>query len=292
MPDHIPSLVAGRAFCLKERTYSKSLISGSTQAFLKRSASILLIKNSSRGLKVLMMKRSHHLAFAPGALVFPGGCVDISDTKKYLWSPSIIEGITRGRQNDIMFRIAALRELWEETGILLTDRLKTVMPEATRYARSLAFRSFLRSKKARLLTNSLIPFSRWITPEGLPKRYDTHFFVAPFTGRGFSRPDGYEAIWAGWLTPSDILQDCQTRGVSLMAPTRLNLLKLSRSKTVAQALKDARQLPRITILPKMIQKKRTIVIPLGSGYDKSDGSYDVKVDRKTRTQTLTFKNSY
>ena len=187
-----------------------------------------------------MIERAKTMKFAPGALVFPGGKVDRSDGQNWRW-----QGITTGRgaHRDIAFRVAALRELYEEAGVLQLDRAPT-RPLPTR----MAFSELILRSRAKLDTEGILPFAHWVTPEPMPRRFDTHFYLAPHGG-GEVRHDGNEAISFCWVNPRNILQNWARDKVPLMFPTRLNLMKLARASTVAQALRQARQAAVVRTMP-------------------------------------------
>jgi 8-oxo-dGTP pyrophosphatase MutT (NUDIX family) len=127
---------------------------------------------------------------------------------------------------------AARRELAEETGI--------VLPQAS----------------------ELVPFARWITPRGLPKRYDTWFFLVRAEGALAARTavvDGSEIVAARWLSPAEALADPG----SLALPTRSQLQRLVRHPTAAAALAGARETAVVTVEPEIVESDGSarIVIP-------------------------------
>lgn len=206
----------------------------------KPASSILLVRDGMGGLEVLMIERAKTMKFAPGAFVFPGGKVDPSDTRNWRW-----QGLTTGRlpYRDFPLRVAALRELYEEAGILLTDKL----PRQS-LAVAAGFQHMLRKARVRLDIASLVPFAHWVTPEPMPRRFDTHFYLAAHNGQNVEH-DGNEAISFRWVSPRKILTDWENDRIPLMFPTRLNLMKLARAATVNEALRQARRAPVVRTLP-------------------------------------------
>lgn len=206
----------------------------------KPASSILLVRDGMGGLEVLMIERAKTMKFAPGAFVFPGGKVDPSDMRNWRW-----QGITTGRgaMRDYSFRVAALRELFEEAGILLTDRL----PQRAINA-SIPFAQMIRQVGAKLDIETLVPFAHWVTPEPMPRRFDTHFYLACHNGQDVVH-DGNEAISFRWVSPRRILDDWEHDKIPLMFPTRLNLMKLARSSSVAEAMRQAKRAKVIRTLP-------------------------------------------
>jgi hypothetical protein len=105
----------------------------------------------------------------------------------------------------------------------------------------------LRKEKLNIALDSLVHFAHWITPDNMPKRFDTHFFVAaaPFGHAG--RHDGRESVDSIWITPNDAIADRKKWNV--IFPTKLNLMKLAKSKTVAEAIKTAGANKPLTVTP-------------------------------------------
>jgi 8-oxo-dGTP pyrophosphatase MutT (NUDIX family) len=156
-------------------------------------ASVVLLRrggrHSQRALEVLLLQRNHEAAFFPGAWVFPGGAVDPED----------------GEGPD-GFRACALRELHEETGIVLP-------PE-----------------------EEMIPFCRWITPEIISRRFDAWFFIALAPAHTPPEVDGGEIVDARWFEPAAALAAADEGELSLAFPTRVQLGWLAEHPTSAAAL--------------------------------------------------------
>ncbi len=206
----------------------------------KPASSIMVIRDGQGGLEVLMIERAKTMKFAPGAFVFPGGKVDKADMQGWRW-----QGITTGRSamRDFAYRVAALRELYEEAGILLTDRApkRTLTP-------AVPFATMVRNAGVRLDISNMVPFAHWVTPEPMPRRFDTYFYLAPHNGE-LAVHDGNEAISFRWVSPRRILDDWENDRIPLMFPTRLNLMKLARAATVNEAMRQARRAKVIRTLP-------------------------------------------
>ena len=224
-------------------------------------ASILLIRDGVGGLEVLMIERSKTMRFAPGALVFPGGKVDAEDAQAWRWRQHLKHN--RRNLSDSAFRIAAARELFEETNILLGETKLDVGPLS-----SMPFPKILKRGAVKLKLAEMEPFAHWVTPETMPRRFDTHFFLAADDGH-IEQHDGVEAVAANWYKPREILSNWEDNKVPLMFPTRLNLMKLARSSTVAAALQAARQAPVIRILPRLDMSERDVKLTIekAAGYE-------------------------
>lgn len=225
----------------------------------KPSASIMLIRDGVAGLEVLMMHRARTMAFAPGAFVFPGGKVDARDGQMSLWRPCVDVSV---RDRLFSYKVAAVRELYEEMGMVHTPGVRRALPDQGDLAR------WLRIHGKKLALSNMVPFAHWITPEGLPKRYDTHFFLAPCVGSSQEVPDGSEAISARWVSVRRLLAGWEEGKVPLMFPTRMNLMKLAQRDTVSEAMAFARKTPVAEILPVISGdgKSRTVKIAGGAGF--------------------------
>ena len=171
------------------------------EAVAPRPASTILLLRDSAELKeieVFMMVRHYEIDFNSGALVFPGGSVDKGD-KEIIATPELYSGGEGLDEATLSFRIAAIRETFEESGILLArpkgskalvDAKRASEIEAAHRAdlcdSKISFLKVLSDNGMVLALDELVPYAHWITPEGMPKRFDTWFFLAaapPGTGR-------------------------------------------------------------------------------------------------------------
>ncbi len=212
------------------------------------SASIILIRDGLSGLEVLMMERSKTMRFAPGALVFPGGKVDASDKRKAFWRRHVTH---KSLGCDFAYKMAALRELYEETGLLYSQNIPQRFRRLAPYNQR-NFIRFVQAQKIHLALNKLVYFAHWITPEAMPRRFDTRFYLAPCLNDQKPVADGLEAITVRWNNPHDLLNDHKNTSTQIMLPTRMNLMTLGQSKTVKAAISAARLSTVQSILPKNI----------------------------------------
>ena len=116
--------------------------------------------------------------------------------------------------------------------------------------------------------DSLIPFSHWITPEKVPKRFDTRFYIAAAPKEHKGQHDGTESVDSIWINPQQALDDCLSGKRNIIFPTRLNLEQLNQSKTVAEAINNAKHSNIVTVTP-LIEKLDEgifITIPKEAGY--------------------------
>ncbi|RMD89185.1 MAG: NUDIX domain-containing protein [Alphaproteobacteria bacterium] len=239
-------------------------------------ASILLLRDGRRGLEVLTVRRGRHLAFGGGMLAFPGGRVDGSDRS---WRGAG-DAFGSRRHADQAFRVAALRELFEEAGLLLARDAgragalpeRAVLRRAAHcrrplHQRELSFRACLRRLGLRLDTQALVPFSHWVTPAIAPKRFDTRFYLARAPRGQEASADAVESFDLAWRTPVDILDAWRRGADALMFPTRLNLMKLAESPCVRTALVRARRSPLPRIEPRLAgDGTPRLLIPASAGY--------------------------
>jgi 8-oxo-dGTP pyrophosphatase MutT (NUDIX family) len=227
------------------------------------SSTVLLIRDSANGIEVLMTARHEAAGFAGGALVFPGGKLSPEDS-----------AIADGGAADLLhpYRVAAIRETWEECGILLArrrgaaalisgDELRDVPPHEN-------FNAMVEAAGLQLAGDLLVPFAHWITPQTQPKRFDTQFFLAPAPPGQDARHDGHEAVDANWVTPEQAVRDAEADRVRIVFVTRLNLLKLGQSRSVAEALDRARRDKIVTVQPEIVQTPEGALfrIPPEAGY--------------------------
>ncbi len=254
-----------------------------TPAVARPAATVLLLRDAPAGLEVFMVVRHHAIDFASGALVFPGGAVDAADRHPRLRTACTgAEGLGEA---ELAFRIAAVREAFEECGVLLArrrgdaglvpaDRLAEL---ARRYREPLARNAIgigdmLDAEGLELAIDALVPFAHWITPEMMPKRFDTWFFLAAAPADQIAAHDGSESVDSIWIRPEDACADADAGRRTIIFPTRMNLEKLGRSRTVAEAFAAARAEPVVTVLPQVEKAPggRIMRIPIEAGYGISE----------------------
>ncbi len=234
-------------------------------------STVVLMRDSPDcGLEVFMVERHHKMGFAAAARVFPGGRVDDADA-------SLADGAGNS------FQVAAIRETFEESGILLARAKESgnlVTPEhlaslqgfrSEINAGKIKFSDLLNSEKLTLAIDLLIPFAHWITPVNYPKRYNTHFYVARAANDHLGEHDGLESVDSLWITPSDALLDAERGRGKLEFATRLNLKKLTRWATTDDAITAAKSATIVTVQPVLSRPEKDIVasIPAEADYDGS-----------------------
>lgn len=211
------------------------------EAVALAAASVLVLRDGP--FEVLMIRRHERSSFAPGAWVFPGGAVDRGD-----------EEMSRDLAGDEPLgpvKIAAVRELFEETGIWLGAKLHD--PDKARRGLldgSLSFRDL--ASEAVPDVSGLVWTSHWITPLGLPKRFDTWFFLAGVGRDIVATVEQAEAVEAIWISPADALARNAAGELSMVFPTIRNLDAIRGFSTVQDTL-DARAGATIRpILPRIV----------------------------------------
>ncbi|MGO8918853.1 MAG: NUDIX hydrolase [Stellaceae bacterium] len=241
-------------------------------------STVLLLRDGPGGTEVLMVTRNVASDFASGALVFPGGRVDAADAEPATLSRC--RAVSGADAVAMAFRIAAVRETFEEAHLLLArreggdrllaaeevDALETSL--AARLGRPPQFADILAAGGIELATDLLVPFAHWITPIGPPKRFDTHFFLAPAPVDQVAAHDGREAVETVWISPRQAIADSEAGRVTLVFATRMNLVKLGRSRAVAEALAAARADIIVTVCPELIESPegKLLRIPAAAGY--------------------------
>jgi 8-oxo-dGTP pyrophosphatase MutT (NUDIX family) len=255
------------------------------EAVAPRPAStILLLRDSAvtRGeIEVFMMVRHYEIDFNSGALVFPGGSVDKGD-QDIIANPALYSGGEGLDAAALSFRIAAIRETFEESGILLAhaggsgalvDARRAGEIEAAHRAAlcdgKTTFLKVLADNGLRLAVDELVPYAHWITPEGMPKRFDTWFFLAAAPSEQIGAHDGRESIDSIWLSPREALAGGESGRFKLPFPTTRNLIKLGKQPGVSAALDDGRGKSIVTVMPVMTKLNggRQLRIPIEAGYD-------------------------
>ncbi|XVJ64592.1 MAG: NUDIX hydrolase [Sphingopyxis sp.] len=236
-------------------------------------ATMLLLRDKPE-FQVLMVKRHHQIDFASGALVFPGGKPSAGDAAPE-WADHCRGGSALDDTQRAL-RIAAIREAYEEAGILLAEHLDGSMFEGTcdlesRKAVERGEREFLdvvREADLHLRLDRMSDFARWITPTFMPKRFDTHFFVVRAPERQIAACDGYETVDAEWLSPRKALEMEASGERTIIFPTRLNLQLLAEAASAEDCVARAEAREIVTVLPDVVQRdgKNVLTIPQDAGY--------------------------
>jgi 8-oxo-dGTP pyrophosphatase MutT (NUDIX family) len=254
-----------------------------TPAVPPRPAStVLFLRDGAAGeIEVFMMVRHYEIDFNSGALVFPGGSVDNGD-QEIIARPELYSGGEGLDAGSLSFRIAAIRETFEESGILLArPGGSNSLVEAKRAAEiegrdraalcegKTTFLKVLTDNEVVLALDELVPYAHWITPEGMPKRFDTWFFLAAAPPEQAGAHDGKESTDSIWVSPREALAGGESGRFKLPFPTTRNLIRLGKQGSVRAALNDSKGRKIVTVMPVMTKLNggRQLRIPIEAGYD-------------------------
>ncbi|WP_328749089.1 NUDIX hydrolase [Streptomyces sp. NBC_00285] len=222
----------------------RALADGTLQpAVPKRAATVMLLKDTATGTVVHMLRRRASMAFAGGAYAYPGGGVDPRDDDHQIhWAgPTRAWWATRLGVDETTAQAivcAAVRETYEEAGVLLAGPTPdsvvgdTTGPEweadrAALVARELSFAEFLERRGLVLRSDLLGAWTRWITPDFEPRRYDTWFFVAALPEGQRTRNASTEADRTVWIRPQDAAEGYDKGELLMMPPTIATLRQLT-----------------------------------------------------------------
>lgn len=222
--------------------------------------------------EILVVERSSRLAFAGGMIAFPGGRVEAADAvlaRSLLPDLPLAEGSAR---------VAALRETFEETGLLcgLQGDADPSELESTR-AELLGgadFAALLADRGWALDPGALMPFARWCPPAGitLTRRFDARFYIAQAPAGAVVSPDGTENAASFWAGARSLIEDAEGGRLKILGPTRATLMRLAMGQGFAEAKASALAFPVREILPVVRSEgaESWAGVPAGHGYPDVD----------------------
>ncbi|HEU4946925.1 MAG TPA: NUDIX hydrolase [Kribbella sp.] len=238
---------------------------GRTPAEPRPASTVILLRDTSTGPEVYLLRRHQTMAFAAGMTVFPGGRVDETDASiadSWAGPPPawFAERLGCPADTAAAFVAAAVRETFEESGVLLAGpSTESVVEdttgddwEADRVAledRSLGFADFLHRRGLVLRADLLGVWAHWITPEFEPRRYDTRFFVAALPVGQVTRDVTSESDQVAWLSPAEAVRAVEAGDMAMLPPTYLCCRDLMPYGEVAEALAAAADRVVRPILP-------------------------------------------
>ena len=245
---------------------------------------VLLLRPSRRGdkaspLEVFMVVRHHQIDSFSGAIVFPGGKLEEADGDKRLRARS--GGPEDIGDDELKFRIAGVREAFEECGVLLARKrgqkaliaAADLKPIEDRWRAKLAkdeasILDLVEAEDLELATELMTPFAHWITPTFVPKRFDTWFFLAEAPEDQVALHDGSESTDSVWIGAQEAIDEATAGKRTLVHATQKNLELLAEGGTVAGALAQAAKRKVITVQPWVETRdgKRYLHIPPDAGY--------------------------
>ena len=246
----------------------------SDKSALRPAATVMLIRDIENGeFEVFMLQRTLNAAFAGGMYVFPGGRVDELDGIEELeqlcdgLDDKHASGLLQIPSGGLAYWVAAIRECFEEAGVLLARNSQTkqlvAFDEPAIIQRfdearlkihdsSLSVIDLCRSENLSLVTESIHYVSHWITPVGEARRFDTRFFVARAPESQEPLHDSQETIASLWVQPQDALDKLARGELAMFPPTSENLKFLANFKTTAEVLAAAKKVSNpVAILPRL-----------------------------------------
>ena len=250
-------------------------------------ATVLLLREGRDSIEVLLIRRHEKLAFMGGMWVFPGGSVCAADA-----SPAALARIPSASQTGcarldtlhgepvdakecLALTVAACRETYEETGVLLAsdaagrhcdNDLAARLQERRRAIASQPelFAELLQAEDLFLRVERLVYWAHWITPSIVPRRFDTRFYLAPVPSDQRAVIDSTETIDHAWMSPAAIVAAALTGDMPVSHPTLYNLMELDASLQQHSSLQELliaeSQRSVVAILPKMVHEEQTAMV--------------------------------
>jgi 8-oxo-dGTP pyrophosphatase MutT (NUDIX family) len=250
-------------------------------------ATVLLLREGRDSIEVLLIRRHEKLAFMGGMWVFPGGSVCAADA-----SPAALARIPSASQTGcarldtlhgepvdakecLALTVAACRETYEETGVLLAsdaagrhcdNDLAARLQERRRAIASQPelFAELLQAEDLFLRVERLVYWAHWITPSIVPRRFDTRFYLAPVPSDQRAVIDSTETIDHAWMSPAAIVAAALTGDMPVSHPTLYNLMELDASlqqhSSLQELLIGESQRSVVAILPKMVHEEQTAMV--------------------------------
>jgi 8-oxo-dGTP pyrophosphatase MutT (NUDIX family) len=254
---------------------------------LRHAATVLLLREQGSAVEVLVIRRHENLAFMGGMWVFPGGALAEADA-----SPSALaripdsskarciqfqdlHGTALSRMQCLGLAIAAYRETFEETGVLLAtdadgqhcsdDLLIHLQAQRRAVASNPAlFAGLLTDAQLLLDVDRLLYWAHWITPSNAPRRFDTRFFAIVVPAGQTAAIDTIEAVDHAWMTPAALLAAAARGEMPVSQPTLYNLMELDNSLrehgALAAMLRAESDRKIAPVLPKMIREAQTVMV--------------------------------
>lgn len=257
---------------------------------VRDAATVMLVRDGRSGIEVFMLRRNLKSDFVGGAYVFPGGGVDLSDGAVEI--EQFCQGLSDAQASEqlelsaggLAFYVAAIRESFEEAGLLsaiAADGTPVRFEHADvveRFAEhrrnvdtgSMTMGELCAAENIRLSVHGLGYFSRWITPLGAPRRYDTRFFVAHPPEGQTPIHDDREVIANLWIEPTEALERHAAGEFELIFPTVRSLEALQRFDRADDAVRHAQTLDVVeAVLPRIVEGDHgmRIVLPGDREFD-------------------------
>lgn len=258
---------------------------------VREAATVMLVRDGEPGLEVFMLRRNPKSEFVPGQFVFPGGAVDPEDRTDPQLADVCLghDDVDASAQlsldaGGLAYWVAAVRECFEEAGVLLGRRDGATIPfvepatierfEALRqqvYDGDIRLAEMCHAENVELDFSDLRYVSHWITPIGPPRRFDTRFFVAHAPEGQHPLHDGGETVESTWITPAEAMRLHEADEFQMIMPTVANLRPLLDLDTVDDVMEWAEALTDIPcILPAIVPQgdgPPKVLMPWDDGYE-------------------------
>jgi 8-oxo-dGTP pyrophosphatase MutT (NUDIX family) len=215
---------------------------------IKDASTVIVLRDAGHGLETFLLCRHHRSGFLGGVHVFPGGKVDPSDAEPG-WRARVdrpTEEITeRLGESDatvgLGLLVAAVRETFEEAGVLLASTVTGIDLAATRERLhgGAPFPELARDIDMKIQSMALTPYARWITPKVETRRFDTRFYIALLPEDQIASHDGTETTSATWLRPASAIEDMHAGRIKLAPPTVRTLQWLTQFDDTKSVIADA-----------------------------------------------------
>jgi 8-oxo-dGTP pyrophosphatase MutT (NUDIX family) len=258
-------------------------------------ATIMLLRDGCGAPEVLMIERHARSVFLPDTFVFPGGRVDESDRELAgrvagVDAAALVRALGGGLgpTQALAFVVAAIRETFEEAGILLARpqggahvldgaRAEALGRHRTALqAERTTFSRLVEDEDLELAADALALHGRWITPEMMPYRFDTVFFTAVAPPDQHACADGIEAAAHVWIQPAEALTQRRAGVRRMIFPTAANLASVAGYVTAREAVGASRRRRIVPVLPRLAEVGGAprLVIPTDAGYTTSEADLD------------------
>jgi 8-oxo-dGTP pyrophosphatase MutT (NUDIX family) len=234
-------------------------------SFPRDAATVVLVRDGAAGLEVFLLRRVPGLAVAPGMSVFPGGSVDPSDAEPVPWigPPPASWTTVLGADESLVRSLvsAAVRETFEESGVLLADSPGTQADRVALERHEISLADVLLKNGLSVRADLLTPWAHWITPDSEPRRHDTRFFLAAMPVGQKTSDGAREAEIAEWVRPADALRQNVAGSRPLLPPTYVILRELAGFADVAAVFAAAADRAIEPIQP--VRRAGEVILPGG-----------------------------
>jgi 8-oxo-dGTP pyrophosphatase MutT (NUDIX family) len=236
-------------------------------------ATVVVMRDSSSGPEVFMVRRHADTAFMGGAHVFPGGRVDRADRDgDEGWCDGIAHAARQLQDlpvwEAIAYHVAAARELFEEAGVLLarnaggefvslagaSDHARFKRDRTTVHDGKTTMRAVMEREQLRLALDALVLFAHWVTPPIDSRQFDTRFFMTRVPPHQTPAHDDTETTHSVWITPADAIGQSQSGEIVLPPPTWSTIRELEPFRTVDEALAWAHRRRVVSRQPLMLEQ--------------------------------------